>query len=68
MITYLHSYNITDADKRFLEHKRYRMVDIKQLENRIKNLEFYFILLETNTAIFLYLTQMDLIDLSLDSL
>ena len=45
-------YNITDADKRFLEHKRYRMVDIKQLENRIKNLEFFtsLSLLETNTA------------------
>ena len=45
-------YNVTDASKRFLEHKRYRMVDIKQLENRIKNLEFYtaLSLLETNTA------------------
>tara|TARA_Y100000592_G_scaffold23880_1_gene37221 strand:+ start:18171 stop:25631 length:7461 start_codon:yes stop_codon:yes gene_type:complete len=45
-------YNITDASKRFLEHKRYRMVDIKQLENRIKNLEFFtsLSLLETNTA------------------
>ena len=45
-------YNVTDASKKFLEHKRYRMVDIKQLENRIKNLEFYttLSLLETNTA------------------
>jgi len=36
----------------FLEHKRYRMVDIKQLENRIRNLEFYttLSLLETNTS------------------
>ena len=34
-------YNVTDASKKFLEHKRYRMVDIKQLENRIKNLEFF---------------------------
>ena len=36
----------------FLEHKRFRMVDIKQLENRIKNLEYYtaLSLLETNTA------------------
>ena len=36
----------------FLEHKRYRMVDIKNLENRIKNLEYYtsLSLLETNTA------------------
>jgi hypothetical protein len=35
-----------------LEHKRYRMIDIKQLENRIKNLEYYtsLSLLETNTA------------------
>jgi len=45
-------YNVTDASKKFLEHKRYRMVDIKQLENRIKNLEFFtsLSLLETNTA------------------
>ena len=45
-------YNVTDASKNFLEHKRYRMVDIKQLENRIKNLEFFtsLSLLETNTA------------------
>ena len=62
-------YNITDADKRFLEHKRYRMVDIKQLENRIKNLEFYlYHCLKLILPIFLYLMQMDLIDLSLDSL
>jgi hypothetical protein len=35
-----------------LEHKRYRMIDIKQLENRIKNLEYYtsLSLLETNTT------------------
>jgi hypothetical protein len=35
-----------------LEHKRYRMIDIKQLESRIKNLEYYtsLSLLETNTA------------------
>ena len=41
-----------EASIRFLEHKRYRMVDIKQLENRIKNLEYYtaLSLLETNTA------------------
>ena len=45
-------FNVTDASKKFLEHKRYRMVDIKQLENRIKNLEFFtsLSLLETNTA------------------
>ena len=45
-------FNPTDASKKFLEHKRYRMVDIKQLENRVKNLEFYtsLSLLETNTS------------------
>jgi hypothetical protein len=45
-------YSTSDASIRFLEHKRYRMVDIKQLENRIKNLEYYttLSLLETNTA------------------
>ena len=36
----------------FLNHKRYRMSDIKKLEERIKNLEYYtnLSLLETNTA------------------
>jgi len=45
-------YNVSNASKVFLEHKRYRMVDIKQLENRIKTLEYYttLSLLETNTA------------------
>ena len=45
-------YNASQASLTFLEHKRYRMVDIKQLENRIKNLEYYtaLSLLETNTA------------------
>jgi hypothetical protein len=45
-------YNASQASLNFLEHKRYRMVDIKQLENRIKNLEYYtaLSLLETNTA------------------
>jgi hypothetical protein len=45
-------YNTSQATIQFLEHKRYRMVDIKQLENRIKNLEYYtaLSLLETNTA------------------
>ncbi len=45
-------YNTSQASIQFLEHKRYRMVDIKQLENRIKNLEYYtaLSLLETNTA------------------
>jgi hypothetical protein len=45
-------YNISQASLTFLEHKRYRMVDIKQLENRIKNLEYYtaLSLLEANTS------------------
>ena len=45
-------YNKEQAVLEFLEHKRYRMVDIKQLDNRIKNLEYYtsLSLLETNTA------------------
>ena len=36
----------------FLEYKRYQMSDIKKLENRIRNLEYYtsLSLLETNTA------------------
>ena len=36
----------------FLNHKRYRMSDIKKLEDRIKNLEYYtnLSLLETDTA------------------
>jgi hypothetical protein len=45
-------YSTSDTTIRFLDHKRFRMVDIKQLENRIKNLEYYtsLSLLETNTA------------------
>jgi hypothetical protein len=45
-------YSTSQATLQFLEHKRYRMIDIKQLENRIKNLEYYtsLSLLETNTA------------------
>jgi hypothetical protein len=45
-------YDTSQASIEFLEHKRYRMVDIKQLENRIKNLEYYttLSLLESNTA------------------
>jgi len=45
-------YSVSQASIQFLEHKRYRMVDIRQLENRIKNLEYYtaLSLLETNTA------------------
>lgn len=45
-------YNTSQASIQFLDHKRYRMADIKNLENRIKNLEYYtsLSLLETNTA------------------
>jgi hypothetical protein len=45
-------YHPSQASINFLEHKRYRMVDIKQLEKRIQNLEYYtsLTLLETNTA------------------
>jgi len=44
-------YSTSQAEIKFLEHKRYRMVDIKNLENRIKNLEYYtaLSLLESNT-------------------
>jgi len=45
-------YATSDASIKFLENKRYTMSDIRQLENRIKNLEYYtsLSLLETNTA------------------
>ena len=45
-------YNVSNCSKQFMEHKRYRMSDIKKLENRIKNLEYYttLSLLESNTA------------------
>jgi hypothetical protein len=45
-------YSVSDASIQFLEHKTYRMTDIRNLENRIKNLEYYtsLSLLETNTA------------------
>jgi|TARA_B100000085_G_scaffold224154_1_gene209450 hypothetical protein len=45
-------YDVANASIQFLEHKRYRMSDIRQLEKRIKNLEYYtsLSLLETNTA------------------
>jgi len=45
-------FEVSQSGIQFLEHKRYRMVDIKQLENRIKNLEYYTALsmLETSTA------------------
>ena len=45
-------YNPKDATLRFLDHRRYTMSDIKKLDTRIKNLEYYttLSLLETNTA------------------
>jgi len=45
-------FDISQASLEFLDHKRYRMSDIKQLENRIKSLEYYtsLSLLESNTA------------------
>lgn len=45
-------YDVSHASVEFLEHKRYRMSDIKQLENRIKSLEYYttLSLLESDTA------------------
>ena len=45
-------YSVTQASISFLDYKRYRMVDINKLEDRIKNLEYYtsLSLLETNTA------------------
>ena len=45
-------YNTADVSLNFLEYKRYRMQDIKRLENRIKSLEYYtsLSLLEANTA------------------
>jgi hypothetical protein len=45
-------YKVSQSSIEFLDYKRYRMVDIKQLEDRIKKLEYYtsLSLLETNTA------------------
>jgi len=45
-------YDVSNASISFLKHKRYRMQDIRQLEERIKNLEYYttLSLLETDTA------------------
>jgi len=45
-------YDVKGAQLEFLNHKRFRMEDIKRLENRIQNLEYYttLSLLETNTA------------------
>jgi len=45
-------YDVSQASISFLDHKRYRMVDIKNLENRIRSLEYYtsLSLLEANTS------------------
>jgi len=45
-------YNVAGAQIDFLDRKRFTMSDIKNLENRVKNLEYYttLSLLETNTA------------------
>jgi hypothetical protein len=45
-------FNVSDASVRFLENKGYKMSDIRKLENRIKNLEYYttLSLLETQTS------------------
>ena len=45
-------FNPSNASLSFLNHKRYKMSDIRQLEERIKNLEYYssLSLLETNTS------------------
>ena len=45
-------YNPEDARVKFLEHKRFQMKDIKKLEDRLRNLEYYtaLSLLELNTA------------------
>ena len=45
-------YDVSDASIRFLDHKRFKMSDIKRLENRIKTLEYYtsLSLLEMSTS------------------
>ena len=45
-------FDTDDAQLSFMKHKRYRMKDIKDLEDRIKSLEYYtsLSLLETETA------------------
>ena len=47
---YLHE--VSQSSIEFFNYKRYQMIDIKKLEDRIKNLEYYtsLSLLETNTA------------------
>ncbi len=45
-------FDVSEATMSFLKHRRYRMADIRKLETRIKNLEYYsaLTLLETATA------------------
>jgi len=45
-------YDVNTVSLSFLNHKRYRMSDIRKLEERIKNLEYYttLSLLESNTS------------------
>ena len=45
-------YNTAQVGITYLEHKRFTMSDIRRIENRVRNLEFYtsLSLLETNTA------------------
>ena len=44
--------NINDVQTETKEHRRYRMIDIAKLEDRIKNLEYYtaLSLLEVDTS------------------
>ena len=34
-------YNVKDAKLNFIDHKRYQMMDIAKIEQRVKNLEYY---------------------------
>ena len=34
-------YNVKDARLNFIDHKRYQMIDIAKIEQRVKNLEYY---------------------------
>ena len=45
-------YSTASASITYLEHKRFTMSDIRRIENRVRNLEYYttLSLLETNTA------------------
>jgi hypothetical protein len=55
-------YSTSQATLQFLEHKRYRMVDIKQLENRIKKFRIFTLhclYLKQTLQIFLFQIQVD---------